>query len=304
MIKERGVTSSCHFLFILVMIFLCLGPSFAAANAFVGLWETTYGRVRLIEDNGQISGIYEISGPAKLQGHVQNKILKFKYEEEGNAGIGEFQISPGGQAFTGKWRHSASDSWSPWNGTRVAPEPGISQLILLEGDWDAEKSDYSFGAMLKAFFARNKSVKFHHSQITNKPTLLKQIRETAFLAEPFILVLAGHGSKDGILAADESVGASDITGAMNYSTSAKLIHFSACDIMKGTFTSAIPVSGYKTSVDWAASAIAEFMYFDLILNRNLKPKSAAALLTKLMPFTAESKIENSPFESLGFKFAD
>lgn len=65
-----------------------------------------------------------------------------------------------------------------------------------------------------------------------------------------------------------------------------------------------PISGYTTSVDWAASAIIEFMYLDLVLARGTEPAAAAALLSDLMPFTSDKNVAGAPFSAAGFRFIE
>ena len=61
-----------------------------------------------------------------------------------------------------------------------------------------------------------------------------------------------------------------------------------------------PISGYTTSVDWAASAVIEFMYFDLVLSRNMNPKEASEQLLKLMPFAGDKKVPGDRSPRRGF----
>ena len=63
-----------------------------------------------------------------------------------------------------------------------------------------------------------------------------------------------------------------------------------------------PVSGYTTSVDWAASAILEFTYFDLILSRGLEPAVAADYVARLLGFAADQGYPEVGFPAAGFRF--
>jgi hypothetical protein len=90
-----------------------------------------------------------------------------------------------------------------------------------------------------------------------------------------------------------------------------LLHFSACELMKGKAAESIaqgiepssrfPISGYTTSVDWAASAIIEFAYLDMILMRDMNPAKAAEQLAKLMPFSGNNTVRGSAFGNAGFR---
>ena len=63
-----------------------------------------------------------------------------------------------------------------------------------------------------------------------------------------------------------------------------------------------PVSGYTTAVDWAASAILEFMYFDLILTRGLDPAAAAQQVRELLSFAGDAGNPDVGFRGTGFRF--
>ena len=62
-----------------------------------------------------------------------------------------------------------------------------------------------------------------------------------------------------------------------------------------------PMSGYTTSVDWGASAAAEFLYFDLLLGRGLEPADAVKQLVQLLPVAGDRAPADSPFEPLGIR---
>ena len=89
------------------------------------------------------------------------------------------------------------------------------------------------------------------------------------------------------------------------------MHFSACLVMQDAAVvgrlqafsrqSRAAVSGYATSVDWAASAIIEFTYLEMILSKGLTPAAAAEQVRKLLPFAGDDKIEGSPFPPAGFR---
>jgi hypothetical protein len=62
------------------------------------------------------------------------------------------------------------------------------------------------------------------------------------------------------------------------------------------------VSGYTTSVDWGASALLEFTYLDLMLNRGFAPADAAAKLGTLVPYAGDRTPRGSPYRAAGFRF--
>ena len=63
-----------------------------------------------------------------------------------------------------------------------------------------------------------------------------------------------------------------------------------------------PMSGYTTSVDWGASAAAEFLYFDCVLSRGMEPAEAAKALLAAMPAAGDRASPGAPFPALGFRF--
>ena len=82
----------------------------------------------------------------------------------------------------------------------------------------------------------------------------------------------------------------------------KLLHFSSCLVGLGRERAPFPVSGYTTSVDWGASALLEFTYLDLILNRAMEPARAAAVLPELVRFAGDDAPPESPYPAAGFRF--
>jgi hypothetical protein len=91
----------------------------------------------------------------------------------------------------------------------------------------------------------------------------------------------------------------------------KLLHFSACLVMQDPAVvgrlqefsrrAGAAVSGYATSVDWAASAIIEFAYLEMILTKGLTPAEAADQVLRLLPFAGDEPIAGSPFPPAGFR---
>jgi ATP phosphoribosyltransferase regulatory subunit HisZ len=62
-----------------------------------------------------------------------------------------------------------------------------------------------------------------------------------------------------------------------------------------------PISGYDRSVDWAASALIEFHYLDMILGRGLSPADAAQQLLRLLNYAGEENLPGSPYPAAGFR---
>ena len=123
--------------------------------------------------------------------------------------------------------------------------------------------------------------------------------------------MATHGMPEGATVDGQTIDVRSILDSVKDAPHLRLLHFSACLMMKdakvvehlGVLSKQyrLPVSGYATSVDWAASAIIEFTYLEMILSKGLTPAAAAEQVRKLLPFAGDDKIEGSPFPPAGFR---
>jgi hypothetical protein len=86
------------------------------APTFDGVWDTTYGRMRLIEGPKRIHGLYAYSADSSLEGTRDGNRFVFRYREPDAAGEGWFELSADGSAFKGKWKAQGSANWSEWTG--------------------------------------------------------------------------------------------------------------------------------------------------------------------------------------------
>jgi hypothetical protein len=143
--------------------------------------------------------------------------------------------------------------------------------------------------------------------------LRRWCQEASYLAEPTVVVIATHGTPKGVpVASGAVIGAKAIAESLGQAGNVQLLHFSACQVMKGPMAKEIhaalpagtsfPVSGYTTTVDWAASAVIEFMYLDLILARHKSPEVAASQIVKLMPFAGDTPSPGTGVRPAGFRF--
>ncbi|MBI3269727.1 MAG: hypothetical protein HYZ53_11945 [Planctomycetes bacterium] len=283
------------------------------SSSFAGVWNTTWGKMRLVEEAGRVHGLYSYTAASTLAGEVKEKRLTFQYKEPKAAGEGWFELSKDGDAFAGKWRATGEKDWKGWEGTRVRPVPAREWLIIVEARWEGSlaEREYSFGDMLRAFFARLPNVEVRQRFFDNKEGLRKWCLEATYLAEPVVLLLATHGTPEGVTVGDETIGGKEIAESLRYASNLRLLHFSACLAMKDKLAvellkalgkgASFPVSGYTTEVDWAASAITEFLYLELILTRGLTPEEAAEKLKSLLPFSGDKRVAGAPFDSLGFR---
>jgi hypothetical protein len=270
---------------------------------FIGLWQTSFGRLRLVGTPQHIEGIY--AGVATLTGKVKQGKLHFRYQEPNASGEGWFALDASGNALSGAWREKGGGTWREWKGVRVEPTAGRAYLVVLEANWEnnIEDHEYAFGNMLRAYFARSPQVEVRHRWFTDEKSLQRWAHEAALIAEPVVVVIASHGDEHGIAVGGRSIGADAIAQAFRFSSNALLLHFSACLLMKerlgqdflnrlGSGVS-IPVSGYATTVDWAQSAVIEFVYLDLILVRGLSAQDAYQQTLKMMPIAGEETLPNA-----------
>jgi hypothetical protein len=280
---------------------------------FGGLWESSFGLLRLVEEGDHVRGFYEGAGSSSIDGRLDSDRLEFTYREPKAAGEGRFELAPDGLSFDGQWRPEGGASWMPWQGRRLLPQAGVSWLVVLETPWQRYLMDkeYAFGHMLQEFFSRVPQVQVRHRFFNNEAGLRRLCQELTYLPDPTVLVVATHALPQGINAGGEVVPIEAITESLRYAGDLKLLHFSACLVMQDPAVagrlqefsrrSGAVVSGYATSVDWAASALIEFAYLEMILTKGLTPAAAAEQVRKLLPFSGDEKIEGSPFPPAGFR---
>jgi hypothetical protein len=273
-----------------------------------GVWESDFGRVRLVHEAGRVHGFYEGAGPSLIDGQLRDGRFEFRYREPTVSGEGWFQMSDDGGAFTGEWRAEGRTEWSPWSGRRIQAEPGLTWLVVLEAHWQRSlaESEYAFGHMLREVFARLPNVRVRQRFFHDAESLEHWCRELLYLPEPAILMIASHGVAEGLSVHGEVINTTRVLESVRYAENLKLLHFSSClvglDGERALTKQPYPVSGYTTSVDWGASALLEFTYLDLMLNRSMDPAEAAAKLPALISYAGDSVSSDSPYPAAGFRF--
>lgn len=273
-----------------------------------GLWETDFGRMRLIQEDRAVHGFYAGVGDPTIRGEAKEGRLAFRYRERNVSGEGRFTLAEDHERFTGEWRARGNRAWQPWSGQRVRPAPGIKWLVVLEAYWQRSlaEPDYAFGHMLRELFARKSHVRVRQRFFHDEESLRHWCRELPFIAEPVILMIASHGLDDGLSVNGRLIETARVLDSMGGAESMELLHFSSClvglDRDKALRGRPFAVSGYTTSVDWGASALLEFTYLDLMLNRGLSPAAAAAQLPTLVPYAGKSAPRGSAYRAAGFRF--
>ncbi len=273
-----------------------------------GIWESDFGRVRLIDDGARVHGYYEGAGPSMIDGEVRDGRFEFRYREPRVAGAGRFRLADEGHAFEGEWHKDGDADWLPWNGRKLHAEPGLTWLLVLEAHWQRSlaEGEYAFGHMLREVFARLANVRVRQRFFHDADSLEHWCRELLYLPEPAILMIASHGVAEGLSVHGEVIDTMRVLDAVRYAENLKLLHFSSClvglDGRRALTNQPFPVSGYTTSVDWGASALLEFTYLDLMLNRGMEPAEAAAKLPALVPYAGDRVPDDSPYPAAGFRF--
>jgi len=289
------------------------GKRIEGASGFPGLWSSSFGRLKLVREGDGIEGVYAGEGGSTIKGKIKDGRFEFRYQEPSARGEGWFELTGGGAALTGKWRPDGGKSWSAWNATRVSADPGVTYLVVLEARWEEDlgQQEYAFGDMLKTFFERTPNVQVRRRALSNANDLQRWCREISLLAEPVVVCLSSHGNSEGIQVAGRTIKPEVIAESLRYADNVKLLHFSSCLIMKNQLAERLmkrlgqqasyPISGYTTSVDWAASAVIEFMYFDLVLVRRMPPEKAARQIRTIFPIAGSKPVPGAVLAPAGFR---
>jgi len=279
----------------------------AGERGWAGLWDSSFGRLRLIAEGSSVLGYYECGGPASLEGEGASGQLEFRYREPDAEGEGRFEMAPDAESFRGRWRRRGNPDWSEWNGARAQAQTGVAWLVVLEAHWQRTlaETEYAFGHMLREYFARSASVRVRQRFFHDSDSLERWCRDLLLLAEPIVLVIASHGVAGGLSVHGEVIDYQRILKALRHAGGLRLLHFSSCLVGSGAEAMKprhFAVSGYTTSVDWGVSALLEFTYLDLILNRGMEPREAAEKLPTVVPYALDRAPPGSPYPAAGFRF--
>ncbi len=285
------------------------GYTWEGMRDFEGIWDSSFGRLRIVQEEDGAHGFYEGVGAATLQGKMEDGRLVFHYQEPTAQGQGWFVLNPDGMGFAGQWCAESRDLWQNWTGRRIMATPGLTWLVVLEAHWQRSLADneYAFGHMLREFFARLPNVKVRQRFFHDEASLQHWCRELLYLPEPAILMIASHGTPEGLSVHGKTIDTPKVLESLQYADNLKLLHFSSCLIMQNGAKKVLskapyPISGYTTSVDWGGSALIEFTYLDLILGKHLTPAQSAEILPRLLTFAGDESDPASPYSPAGFRF--
>jgi len=280
---------------------------------FDGIWDSSFGLLRLEQEPDRVIGFYEGIGPASVDGRVEKNRLTFRYREARAQGEGYFELAPDFTSFQGEWRAEGAAQWAPWLGRRVTPVPGALWLVVIEAHWQRSylEKEYAFGHMLREFFTRLPHVNIRQRFFADEAGLDRWCRELMYLPEPVAVVFASHGNQDGLAVHGKPLDTGRLVESLRHADNILLVHFSSCLMMQdgkaGELARALqetvrfPISGYDRSVDWAASALIEFHYLDMVLGRGLSPADAAKEVLRLVGYAGDKDLPNSPYPAAGFR---
>jgi hypothetical protein len=280
---------------------------------FEGIWETSLGLLRLVQEPERVFGFYEGAGACTLDGRLEKNRLTFRYREARGAGEGYFDLAQDSCGFQGEWRAEGAEKWAPWQGRRLLPVAGALWLVVIEAHWQRSylEREYAFGHMLREFFARLGHVNVRQRFFEDEAGLERWCRELMYIPEPVAVVFASHGTEDGLSVRGKSLDTGRIVESLRYADNILVLHFSSCLMLRDGKASELaralreavrfPISGYDRSVDWAASALIEFHYLDMILGRGLSPADAAKKVVELITYAGDTASIDSPYPAAGFR---
>ena len=277
-----------------------------------GLWDTDYGRMRLVVEGDAVQGFYG-SPVNTITGELEEGRLSFRYDERTVQGEGWFEVGEDPDRFEGRWREDDSERWRNWTGRRVVPEAGRQWLVVLEAHWerDLAEREYSFGEMLREYFTMGsaRSVEVRHRFFHDRADFERFCGEVRYLAEPVVLLISSHGTPQGVQVGGATLDAATIADAVRGCGSLRLLHLSGCSMMAGDVPAqvqsrlgaghACPISGYTADVAWDASALADFTFLSFLLLRGLDPEQAARQSVLASPYLGHERVPGSQFASLG-----
>jgi hypothetical protein len=275
-------------------------------RGFDGLWDTTIGRLRLVQHTGTIAASHEFPA-ANLHSVLDEGRLVLSMTGENIGGRGSAELDSTGYTFTGEWQEHNRPA-RPLSGQRVMPRTGLSWLVVLEAHWQRalDDAEYAFGKMLDELFARLPRVQVRHRYYHDEGSLLHWCRQLLFVPDPIVLVITGHGEANGLAVNGRIVPVRGIIDGLRAADALDLLHFSSClvgqDSEKAFGDLPFPISGYTTRVDWAESALTEFIYLDMMLEKGLSPAEAAEQLLRLVRFAGDEVVPGSPYHPAGFRF--
>ena len=280
-------------------------------RGFDGLWDTSLGRLRLVQETGRVSGSSELDAGVALEGDLEEGgRLPFRVEGPtlGGGGLSSSTLSATCSTANGPRMGSRPASIG---GQRVMPRPGLTWLVVLEAHWQRalDDSEFAFGHMLHELFARLPRAQVRHRFYHDEASLLHWCRQLLYLPEPSVLVITGHGETTGLSVGGKIIGLSGdrrrpaaCRRPASSSTSPPAWWVRTPGRRYGRRRSRYPA--IRPGSTGPQSALTEFIYLDMILEKGLTPARAAEQLLRLVRFAGNEDLPGSPYRPAGFCFVD
>lgn len=279
-------------------------------RGFDGLWDTSLGRLRLVQEAGRVWGSSELDTSVRLQGDLEpGGRLAFRLEGAQARGGGHFELDSFGYLLDGEWAEDGQPAGTI-RGQRAMPRPGLTWLVVLEAQRQRalDGNELALGQTLRDLFARLPWAVVRHRFYDDEASLLRWSRQLLYLPEPAVLFVSGQGDGGGKSAGGANVGLASMVESLRFADGLKLLHLSSAGSLAGQEIGRVlreapfPVSGYTADVDWAQCALAEFVYLDMILDKGLPPDKAAEHLPRIVGFAGAESVPGSPYKPAGFTF--
>jgi hypothetical protein len=281
-------------------------------RGFDGLWDTSMGRMRLVQEAGRVWGTSETDAAVRLEGSLEpGGRLPFRLEGASVKGTGYLELDALGYLLEGEFSGDDQPA-SVIGGQRAMPRPGVACLLVLEAyrQRALDDSEFALGRALRELASRLPWTVVRHRFYDDEAGLLRWCRQLLYLPEPSVLVVIGREETGGAggAAVGQQAGLAGIVDSLRFADSLKLLHLSSSASLAGQETgrslreTPFPVSGYTGSAAWDECALAEMIYLDMILNKGLTPDKAAEQLPMLVRFAGAENIPGSPYQPAGFTF--
>jgi len=191
--------------------------------------------------------------------------------------------------------------------------PAIGSCIegKLMGERIQPVADKIWLVVLESYFTISSArhVEVRHRFFHDAEDFRRLCAEVTYLAEPVVLLISSHGSEAGIRVGGGNIDAAVIAASTREASNLKLLLVSGCSMMNGEVPQQVmqqvpadarfPISGYRTSVAWDASAISDFIFLSFLLIHGMDPAEAVRQSILVAPFMGSQETEGAAVVPLG-----
>jgi hypothetical protein len=277
-------------------------------RGYDGLWDTSVGRLRLVQEAERVWGSSELDASVRLEGDLEpGGRLAFRLEGADLKGSGYCELDSAGYLLDGEWSEDGQAA-ATVGGQRAMPRPGLTWLVVLEAHRQRvlDDNEFALGRTLHELFARLRWTQVRHRFFDDEESLLRWCRQLLYLPEPSVVVIAGHGDARGPSDGGATISLAGMINGLRFADGLKLLHISSSASLSGQEAARalrgapFPVSGYTGNLDWPQRTLAELVYLDMILDKGLTPEKAADQLPQLVRFAGSEDLPDSPYPPAGF----